>query len=137
MSCEGLRKQCAVLRADLFCLTSHSENFGLAVLEALQVGTPVLTTDQTPWTALPSWGAGFVVPPAVSDVTSALAKFFSKREWTPDRRAALAAEVHRRFAWSAIGPSYVSFYESVALENARRSRVPEAIVATTHSATHS
>jgi glycosyltransferase involved in cell wall biosynthesis len=123
--------------ADLFCLTSHSENFGLAVLEALQVGTPVLTTDQTPWTALPSWGAGFVVPPSASHVTSALEGFFSKCEWTLDRRAALAADVHRRFAWSAIGPTYVSFYESLALGNTRRGRIPEPIVATTHSATHS
>ena len=35
--------------ADLFCLPTHSENFGLAVLEACQVGTPALTTTETPW----------------------------------------------------------------------------------------
>lgn len=34
--------------ADLFCLPTHSENFGLAVLEACQVGTPALTTTETP-----------------------------------------------------------------------------------------
>ena len=32
--------------ADLFCLPTHSENFGLAVLEACQVGTPALTPEQ-------------------------------------------------------------------------------------------
>src|ERR1700716_2334280 len=32
-----------------------SENFGLAILEALQVGTRVLTTNQTPWSAIASW----------------------------------------------------------------------------------
>src|SRR5207249_723545 len=35
--------------ADLFCLPTHSENFGLAILESCQVGTPALTTRATPW----------------------------------------------------------------------------------------
>ncbi len=35
--------------ADLFCLPTHSENFGFGILEALWVGTPTLTTNKTPW----------------------------------------------------------------------------------------
>lgn len=99
--------------ADLFCLPSHSENFGLAVLEALQVGTRVLTTDQTPWTELPAWSAGFVVPPAVDPIRVALAKFLAHPEWPLDRRAKLAAETHGRFAWAHVGPPYVRLYEDV------------------------
>jgi glycosyltransferase involved in cell wall biosynthesis len=99
--------------ADLFCLTSFSENFGLAILEALQVGTRVLTTNRAPWHGLASWGAGFVVEPTELAVRSALAGFLVRPEWPIAHRAKLASEIHTRFSWDAVGPSYVRFYEEV------------------------
>jgi glycosyltransferase involved in cell wall biosynthesis len=50
----------AYIRAELYVLPSHKENFGNTVQEALGYGTPVVTTTQTPWTNLGARGCGWV-----------------------------------------------------------------------------
>lgn len=99
--------------ADLFCLPSHSENFGLAVLEALQVGTRVLTTDKTPWEIVPSMGAGLIVQPAEAAIRSGLVEFLGNSEWTNTQRAALSSKICEQFSWEAVGPAYLRFYEEI------------------------
>ena len=43
---SGTRKWGALYAAELFCLPSHQENFGIAVAEALACGIPVLVSDK-------------------------------------------------------------------------------------------
>lgn len=45
---------------DLFFLPTKGENFGHVIFEALAAGTPVLISDQTPWTDLEEKGVGWV-----------------------------------------------------------------------------
>jgi glycosyltransferase involved in cell wall biosynthesis len=100
--------------ADLFCLPSYSENFGLAVLEALQVGTRVLTTAQTPWAAISSWNAGYVVEPTESAIGAVLSEHLkSSRPWSLKERESLAEKIHKQFSWDAIGSRYLRLYEDV------------------------
>ena len=99
--------------ADLFCLPTHSENFGLAVLEACQVGTPALTTVETPWAEELSGGRGFICTPHMEDVRRELARFFSTERGTPEARAALAEWAWARFHWDALAGRYVEFYRSL------------------------
>ena len=99
--------------ADLFCLPTHSENFGLAVLEACQVGTPALTTVETPWAEELAGGRGFICTPNADDVRRALARFFSSERRTDEARAALAEWAWARFHWDALAERYVAFYRTL------------------------
>jgi glycosyltransferase involved in cell wall biosynthesis len=104
--------------ADLFCLPSYSENFGLAILEALQVGTRVLTTNQTPWSAIALWNAGYVVDPTEVAIGSVLAEHVMKSTpWSLQQRDLLAQQIHRTFSWDAIGPRYLQLYREIVKSN--------------------
>lgn len=96
--------------ADLFCLPTHSENFGLAVLEALQVGTPVLTTTETPWASVLR-ERGYICTPAVDNVQRALTDFFA----APSKisRPALADWAWAEYHWDTLAPRYLSLYSAL------------------------
>lgn len=99
--------------ADLFCLPTHSENFGLAVLEACQVGTTVLTTTETPWADSLGSGRGFIARPELGSLRKELARFFSAPKATPEDRDSLADWAQKNFCWSGLAPQYAALYESL------------------------
>ena len=100
--------------ADLFCLPTHSENFGLVVLEACQVGTPVLTTTGTPWGFLEEWDSGVIAEAEVSSVRAALERYLSSFSWTDTDRRQLAERTRDRFGLNTVGPQYAELYRRVA-----------------------
>jgi glycosyltransferase involved in cell wall biosynthesis len=56
---KGNDKLAAMAQAELFVLPSYSENFGIAVAEALAAGTPAVVTKGAPWASLVERGAGW------------------------------------------------------------------------------
>ena len=110
----GPDKVDALQSADLFCLPSHQENFGIAVVEALAAGTPVLISDQVNiHEAITAAGVGQAVPldpPAIADAL---------RDWLTDpaRRQAAANQASawacQAYDWQAIAQRWSDRYSSI------------------------
>ena len=67
-------------KADLFILPTHSENFGIVVAVALACGTPVITTQGTPWQELESYHCGWWTEIGTEATTKALKEFLQCTE---------------------------------------------------------
>jgi glycosyltransferase involved in cell wall biosynthesis len=116
---QGEEKWAAMRQADLFILPSFSENFGIAVAEALGAGVPVVTTTGTPWSGLVENRCGWWVAPKTIEFAGALRNATS----LPDdalramgRRG--SAWVRRHFAWPDIAEQMIAGYTKM-LEEGR------------------
>lgn len=109
---EGDAKWRAIAEADLFVLPSFSENFGIAVAEALAAGVPVVTTTGAPWQGLLDHRCGWWVAPETIPLTDALRSAFA----TPAAElAAMGARgrewMEKDFTWRGIGRQMAAFYQ--------------------------
>jgi glycosyltransferase involved in cell wall biosynthesis len=94
---EGEAKAAALRDSRLFALTSHGENFGVAVAEAMAAGLPVLITDQVAiWPEVKAAGAGVVTRCDVDEIAQALDQLLADR-----RSLAAAGTAARRLAQTA------------------------------------
>lgn len=70
---DGAKKQACFERATIFILPTYSENFGIAIAEALANELPVITTTGAPWSDLVKHQCGWWVQPGVKGISGALA----------------------------------------------------------------
>lgn len=106
---EGARKWGALRDAEVFVLPSHQENFGIAVAEALAVGTPVLISRKVNiWEEIESEGAGFAAVDDVAGTLGLLQRWHSQSE--PDRehmRTAARTLFNQRYEIGRVARSLV------------------------------
>lgn len=116
----GTDKQSLFESADLFVLPSFSENFGVAIAEAMAYGLPVLTTQGTPWSVLERIRAGWWVEVGKEGLINGL-------------RRALATDSQERAAMGSAGRTYAQ--EQLGWSRAAR-HIAEAYDWTLGSASH-
>lgn len=72
--------------ADLFVLPTHSENFGIVIVEALATNIPVITTTGAPWEELNKKKCGWWIELNVANLKNTLDKAINK---TPEELATM------------------------------------------------
>ena len=107
----GSEKRNAYLRADLFVLPSLSENFGMAIAEALAAGTPVISTKGTPWRRLESEGAGWWADTSVDGLVDVLRAAMDESPAALMRRGERGrAWMIREFSWMTVAERMRHYY---------------------------
>jgi glycosyltransferase involved in cell wall biosynthesis len=92
----GDAKWGALAACEAFVLTSHQENFGIAVVEALASGKPVLISDQINIAPdIVADGCGLVEPDTLEGATRLLERW---QALTPPEREAMAEQARATFA---------------------------------------
>jgi glycosyltransferase involved in cell wall biosynthesis len=100
--------------ADVFCLPTWSENFGIVVLEAGIVGTPVFTTTGTPWKVVEEAGFGWVVDPDPAAYPAVISEILAlPHNDLKAMRGPFAEWTRRNYAWPSLVGHYRDFYASI------------------------
>ena len=111
---RGEDKAAALATADVWALPSHTENFGLAVVEALAAGRPVLLSPAVNIAhEAAAARAAAICEPNTDEFGYALASLLADKE----RRADLggrARDFARRYDWPEVAPGWKQMYEEAA-----------------------
>jgi glycosyltransferase involved in cell wall biosynthesis len=111
---EGEKKDLLLQGADLFVLTSHSENFGVAVLEALATGLPVVVT---PGVALASvveqHQLGYVPELDMGAIAAAIQDYLHYPQAAKEMGDRARQLVFEQYTWERIAARLIEVYTSV------------------------
>lgn len=91
---QGDHKWGAYYVAEVFCLPSHQENFGIVVAEALACGKPVLISNKVNiWREIEAFGAGLISSDTVEGTTRMLQRWLDLSDAERQQMALLARKI--------------------------------------------
>jgi glycosyltransferase involved in cell wall biosynthesis len=100
--------------ASLFVLPSYSENFGLAVIEAMAAGLPVIISDQVNiWREVQAGGAGRVIPVDSGALAAQILELLNEPETARRLGQQGRSLVQARFQWAQIARSLAAAYARI------------------------
>ena len=107
----GENKQQILREADLFALTSHHENFGVAILEAMAAGLPVLISRNVAiHDEVVRGGAGICTGLAPSEIASGLKTLLESKTLRDQMGNRGRQLVNQRFAWPRVAEQLTDVY---------------------------
>ena len=114
---RGEEKWRVLREADLFVLPTHSENFGIAIAEALASGTPVITTKGTPWRDIENQHCGWWTEIGVEPTKEALRSFINMSESELETMGRNGRRlIEEKYSDTAIAKQMVNIYEKLLKE---------------------
>ena len=117
----GDEKRALLQRSDVFVLPSADESFGMAVVEAMAVGCPVvISPDVALQDVVSSAGAGIVAERNGASIARAVNAILGDPELARRMTAAGKRVVDDTYSWNQVGPEMERMYASVRARAARR-----------------
>jgi len=111
----GHLKRAALKDADIFVLPSYHENFGMAVVEAMAAGLPVVVSDQVGiHREIQEAAAGVITRCDAREIAMALERLLDDESLRRRMGENGTRLVQERFTWSRVGAELVKLYEGVA-----------------------
>jgi glycosyltransferase involved in cell wall biosynthesis len=111
---SGEKKTLCLQGADLYALTSHSENFGISVLESLASRTPTLVTTGVALSDLvKEQNFGWVVDLEIEEITASIQEFLDNPAMAKEKGDRAVHYVAENYAWEKIALNLKSIYENI------------------------
>jgi len=98
---------------DFFVLPTYNESFGLAILESLSYGLPVLTTRNTPWSNIKKYNAGWIINNSYDELIITLNKIFKLKSYEFNIKSKNSIKLASKFRWSVIFNQYIKTYKDL------------------------